>query len=218
MKPIAFRFAIVADQVGSRSGGDRVPVALDSLDDLDLVLAVERTAGDEIQCLADDPSAVVGAVTRLTRLEGWRVGIGVGRVEMPLPPSTRAARGDAYVAARTAIVAARRSPTDLSLVIDPGVGAAGYRELADAARDAESALWLLRSVLTRRSTEGWELMDLLDEGLTNAEAAQRLSISPSAVSQRLARAARQEASRGAELAVRLLHRVQAMAGARGADR
>jgi predicted transcriptional regulator len=97
------------------------------------------------------------------------------------------------------------------LAIPADVGDAGYGELAAAARDAESALWLLRSLLARRSEEGWELVELLDQGLSRTDAADRLGISPSAVSQRLGRAARQEAQRGTELTVRLLERLRATA-------
>jgi DNA-binding transcriptional LysR family regulator len=50
-------------------------------------------------------------------------------------------------------------------------------------------------------------MDLLDQRLTNAQAAERLGISPSAVSQRLARAARTESERATRLATRLLDRL-----------
>jgi hypothetical protein len=208
MKPNTFSFAILADQVDSRSGADRVPAALEALAGLDVILPFERTAGDEVQGLAASPESVVEAVLRLTRLDGWRLGIGAGTVETPLPGSTRAARGGAYLAARTAISASRRSPTGLALAVDPVVRDDRYGEVIGTARDAEAGLWLVRSVLARRSREGWELMDLLDHGLTNAEAAARLGISPSAVSQRLARAARQEALRGAELCIRLLARLQ----------
>ena len=208
MKPLSFIFVMVADQVGSRSGSDRVPAALEALSDLNAVLGFERTAGDEIQGLLDKPVAVVAVVDRLTRLGDWRIGIGAGAVDSPIPDSTRAARGTAYLAARAAITAARTSPTDLALALSPGVRGEAYREVVDAGTDAETALWLLRSVLGRRSQEGWELMDLLDEGLTNARAAKRLGISPSAVSQRLSRAARPEAVRGAHLATRLLARLQ----------
>ena len=81
---------------------------------------------------------------------------------------------------------------------------------ADAAADAETALWLWRSILTRRSAEGWELMDLLDEGLSNARAAERRGISAPAVSQRLGRAARTEGIRGEALTSRLLSRLNAI--------
>lgn len=211
MKSSAFTFVLTADQVKSRSGQDRVPEALDALAGVALVLPFERTAGDEIQGLADDPLSVVTAVVRLTRLEDWRIGIGAGAVDDPLPESTRAARGPAYLAARAAIAEARHAPTSLALGLAPGVGGDGYGELDELARDAESALWLLRSVLGRRSPEGWELMDLLDQGLTNARAAAALGVSPSAVSQRLNRAARQEERRGVELAARLLGRLRSRA-------
>jgi len=126
-------------------------------------------------------------------------------VDEPLPESTRAARGDAYLAARTAINSARRTPVALALVAGDSVRDGGYGDLVE---DAETALWLLRSTLTRRSQEGWELMDLLDQGLTNAQAAEgRLGTSPSAVSQRLGRAARTEAERASLLATRLLDRM-----------
>jgi DNA-binding NarL/FixJ family response regulator len=115
-----------------------------------------------------------------------------------------AARGDAYLAARTAIGLARRTPVGLSLVPGDSVRGGGYGERVE---DAETALWLLRSTLARRSREGWELMDLFDQGLTNAQAAERLGISPSAVSQRLGHAARTESERAARLATRLLDRV-----------
>ena len=211
MKSDTFTFAVLADQVGSRVNPDRVPAALARLERTladRMILPFERTAGDEIQGLCSEPAAVVDAVCQLTRLEGWRIGIGAGAVETPLPASTREARGEAYLAARKAIGTARSSPTQLALVgADPVVSGAEYGESGTDTRDAETALWLLRGLLQQRSQEGWELMDLLDRGLTGAEAAAELGISPSAVSQRLARAHRTEAERGALLATRLLDRL-----------
>ena len=195
---------VIADQVDSRTASDRVPLALEALSGVGMLLPYERTAGDEIQGLAGTGQAVVTSITALTRLDGWRIGVGVGLVDEPLPESTRAARGDAYLAARTAIGTARRSPVALSLVAGDSVRADAY---GDVVEDAETALWLLRSTLARRSREGWELMDLLDQRLTNAQAAERRGISPSAVSQRLARAARTESERATRLATRLLDRL-----------
>lgn len=211
MKSETFTFVVLADQVASRTSTDHVPAALDLLERTlgdRLTLPFERTAGDEIQGLCTDPGAVVQAVCQLTRLAGWRIGIGAGGVETPLPTSTREARGEAYLAARTAIGNARSSPTQLALAAADGtVSADGYGDHVDDVTDAETALWLLRGVLQQRSQEGWELMDLLDRGLTGAEAATKLGISPSAVSQRLSRARRTEADRGTVLATRLLARL-----------
>ncbi|MEA4945663.1 MAG: hypothetical protein VB080_14665 [Propionicimonas sp.] len=201
-----FMYVVLADQVASRAGSDRVPDALRVLGERlggRLALPFERTAGDEIQGLTADPAAVIEAVCALTRLGGWRLGIGTGSVDLPLPRSTREARGDAYLAARQAIGAARTSPTELALRTAPTVSPAGYGG-PQKDKDAETALWLLRTVLASRSREGWELVDLLDQGLSNAQAASRLGISPSAASQRLSRAHRTEVTRGAALAARLL--------------
>lgn len=211
MKSITFTYVILADQVSSRTGTDHVPAALARLDSTlghRLALPFERTAGDEIQGLCEDPATAVDAVRELSRLGGWRIGIGAGGVETPLPTSTREARGEAYLAAREAIGRARSSPTQLALVGNIGtVGGDDYREHEQSVEDAETALWLLRGVLQQRSEEGWELVDLLDQGLTGAAAATRLGISPSAVSQRLSRAHRTEATRGTSLATRLLARL-----------
>ena len=211
MKLDAFTSVVVADQVSSRDNADHVPAALARLESVlgeRLMLPFERTAGDEIQGLCGDPATAVDAVRELSRLGGWRIGIGVGAVDTPLPRSTREARGEAYLAAREAIGNARSSPTQLALVAADGiVGGDGYGDRTGDVKDAETALWLLRGLLQQRSQEGWELMDLLDEGLTGVEAAARLGVSPSAVSQRLARAHRTEAERGAGLATRLLARL-----------
>lgn len=209
MKATDFTFVLITDQVASRTGTDAVPDALEALAALPCALPFERTAGDEVQALLDQPDAVVEAVVRLTRLSGWRIGLGAGPVDLPLPSSTREARGEAYLAARDAITAARRQPTEFALRLGPGVGGEEYGGLHDAAEDAETAIWLLRGALARRSREGWELMDLLDTGLTGADAAARLGVSRSAVSQRLAASAREEGLRGARLATRLLAGVQA---------
>lgn len=203
MKPTDFTLVLTADQVASRTNPDGVPAALQALASLRTLLPWERTAGDEIQALFLSAADVIEAVGILTRLGGWRIGLGCGPVEAPLPNSTRAARGAAYLAARDALTAARREPTSLALRRRTAVGGDDYSH-DHAAERAETALWLWRGLLARRSQEGWELMDLLDTGLSRADAARRLGVSPSAVSQRLAVAGRQEGLRGAHLCVSLL--------------
>ena len=206
-------FVVMADQEGSRRHGDRVPAALARLHRTTPArLAFERTAGDELQGLVDSPRAVVDAVVALAP-EGWHHAGDVteassvwnrapGQVFLvPVPDSTRAARGTAYLAAREALAAARSSATALALRT---VGTDDYR--ADEVADAEAALRLVRAVLARRTGEGWQIVDLYDEGLTGAQAARRLGISPSAVSQRLRRAAHDEVGAGERLARRLLAR------------
>lgn len=196
MKGISLTGAIVitADQQRSRDSGDAVPTALDALCLLNgFDLAWERTVGDEIQALTTKPAAVVDAIRQLARLGNWQVGVGIGFVELPLPPSTRVARGTAYLAAREAVDAAKKAPT-----------AAAVRGCAR--QDAEAALWLLLSVLERRTPEGWEVADLLETGLPQSAVAAGLGISQSAVSQRVARAGVEVSVAGARLLTSLLTR------------
>ena len=200
---------ITADQRHSRTSADEVPDALGALNETlapRLILPFERTAGDEIQALTTDPSAVVDAIILLTRQGAWRIGIGLGGVDTPLPASTRAARGPAYLAAREGVETARRAPSAVSLVLDRGgaVGGEGYG-VTDALL-AESALVMLRALLLRRSTEGWVVSELVQSWLSGKQIAEQLQISPSSVSQRLSRAAYAESLRGRELATYLLAR------------
>ena len=195
---------VTADQRNSRRSVDRVPDALAALAGLAdrFALGFERTAGDEIQALTDDPGAIVDAVLILTRSPDWHVGIGLGAVESPLPGSTREARGPAYLAARAAVEQARAAPAHLRLVGPSIVGAEPYGE--DVVSQAETVLVLLRALVSRRTPEGWEIMDVLDEAGSGKLAARRLGISQSAVSQRATRAARSESQLGAALARQLL--------------
>lgn len=218
-------FVITADQRRSRRATDLVPPALLALEPLRPapVRAFERTAGDEIQGVADDPRTVVEIVRTLMRDGGWRVGIGIGPVEEPLPAQTRAGRGPAFLAARQAVRAAHSTPAQLAVAYAGGGGgggaaaeAAGHAAAAaaEAAGHAESALWLLCFVLRARSPSGWEVTALLERGLTQQEAAERLRISPSAVSQRVRRAGWLEQQRAEALA---RHHLSVSEGRTGGD-
>ncbi|WP_091062332.1 hypothetical protein [Klenkia brasiliensis] len=172
-------FVLTVDQQGSRRGPDRVAGALDLLSGVPVVLRFERTAGDEFQGVLDRPAAVVDAVVRLVRAGGWSVGIGAGPVQQPLPDSTRAAAGPAFVAARRAVDAAKNRPLRLAVQ--------GADD--EAAADAQATATVLALLLQRRSPQAWEAIDLVAAGATQAEAAARLGISRQAVGQRLTAAA-----------------------------
>ena len=122
-------------------------------------------------------------------------------VDQPLPDSTRAARGPAYLAARAAVEQARSAPAHLRLLAE-SVGPDSYGEAVP--HRAEAALVMLRALVSRRTPEGWEIMQVLDETDSGKLAAERLGISRSAVSQRASRAARAESQLGAQLCVDLL--------------
>ena len=60
-------------------------------------------------------------------------------------------------------------------------------------------MWLWAALLGRRTEKGWEVVDLVDRGLSYEAAGQELGISQSAVSQRAAAAGLVEGRRAREL-------------------
>jgi hypothetical protein len=191
---------LTVDQRGSRSGPDLVPAVLEALNAPVLpapLRAFERTAGDEVQGVLVDGEGVVARIGLLLRSGEWNIGLGIGAVEEPLPSSTRAGRGEAFVLARQAVMRAKQHPSRLSVV-----GVPEYRAMR-----IETVAWLWAGVLNRRSVRGWEVADLLGDGLSHADAAQRLGISQSAVSQRAQAAGLLEGDRAARLLAQLLDEV-----------
>lgn len=186
---------LTVDQRGSRRAADLVAdtvAALNGLSGAPALRPFEQTVGDELQGVLDSPASLAPVVETLLREGSWHVGIGVGPVEEPLPAHARAGRGPAYLHARAAVTAAKSSPWHLRVAgDDPGT------------RALETVLWLWAAVLARRTARGWEVADLVAEGLSYDECAQRLGISPSAVSQRAAAAGIVEARRARELATDL---------------
>jgi hypothetical protein len=200
---------LTVDQRGSRHAPDRVSDLLDALADVPTSLPFQRTAGDEVQALVTDPTQVPVLVERVLRSGGWRLGLGLGEVEAPLPRDVREARGPAFVRARAAVEAARTSPAALR------VQATESGE--PAARALESALWLWALLLERRTVRGWEVVDLVDAGATYEQAAHRLGVTPSAVSQRAAAAGLAEGRRARELVTHLAAAALAAAVAAAQD-
>ncbi len=167
---------LTVDQRASRRNPDRVAGVLDDLAGVPTVLRFERTAGDEFQGVLEDPAVVVSVVLELARAGGWSVGVGAGPVQTPLPASTRAGAGPAFVAARAAVEAAKRRPARVAVR-----GAA-----STAAGDAQAVLTALAVLVQRRSAQAWEAITLVEAGRTQAEAAVELGVTRQAVGQRLA--------------------------------
>ena len=194
----AMVFVLTVDQRGSRSTSDLVPELLNSLNRrprrTGLLRKFERTAGDEVQGVLSEARPTIDVIVELLRSDNWYVGLGVGEVIEPLPRSTRAGNGDAYVFAREAVTRAKSSQHHVNVV-----GADARR-----AEQVETVLWLMASVLRRRSERGWAVADLLGEGLTRREIGVKLGISQSAVTQRAQAAGFAEEQRGRVLAADLL--------------
>src|SRR3954464_11116844 len=94
---------LTVDQRGSRRTVDRIPDALAALAEVPLLVAFERTVGDEFQGVLDDPVALPRIVETLLRAGDWNIGLGIGTIEEPLPDHARAGRGPAYLRARDAV-------------------------------------------------------------------------------------------------------------------
>ncbi len=170
-------YVLTVDQRASRRSPDRVPEVLRRLNGaVPTLLGFERTAGDEFQGLLAEPDDVVEVVLHLVRSGDWSIGVGAGPVQTPLPQSTRAGAGPAFLSARRAEDAAKQRSTRLAVR-----GGAP----ADAG-DAQAVLSALAVIVDRRSDQAWEAIALVGAGRTQAEAATELGISRQAVGQRLA--------------------------------
>lgn len=197
---------ITVDQQGSRRVGDRVDDVLERLaawqdSRAGVVRRFERTVGDEVQCVLDDPDDAVDVALRLLRWGGWSVGIGAGPVDEPLPASARAGSGPAFVLARQAVERAKTRGRPVPLAVD---GAAALD-----ASDAEAVLTLLGVVTERRTDSGWEVVDALTRASTTQErVAESLGITQQAVSQRLRAALWAEEQAARPAAARLLRRAE----------
>ncbi len=192
-------FALTLDQRRSRQAADAVPGLLRTVAGTPTVRGFERTVGDEVQALVDDPVCAVDVVVLVARTQRWWIGVGVGDVERPLPTSVRAARGPALYAARTAVERASRCTAGVAL--DVGVG----RD-ESAGVDAETTLQVLARLVADRSEDGQQAVDVLERHATQRTAAQELGITPQAMSARLQVARRDDEQRLRHLAARLLAR------------
>jgi hypothetical protein len=172
-------FVLTVDQRASRRGPDRVAAALDRLNRpgaVATVLAFERTAGDEFQGVLAAADDAVAVVLDLVREGGWSIGVGAGPVQTPLPESTRAGAGAAFVSARRAVETAKQRPARLAV----------RGAVPVDAEDAQAVLTALAVLLQRRSPAAWEAVALVEAGRTQAQAAAALGVSRQAVGQRLA--------------------------------
>jgi hypothetical protein len=167
---------ITADQVGSRHSADLVGATVARLDKThrgDLALPVDRNAGDELQALVATAQTALSIVLDLNRSGDWSVGLGIGRIELPLPEATREARGAAFLAARAAVSRAKKSP--LRFALEGGSGA----------ESVEPLILILLALRERRTEQGWQVYDLIAAGHSQKYAAHELGITPQAVSDRM---------------------------------
>lgn len=171
--------AIFLDQRESRTKSDLVQEWLERVNadpSLSFLLPFERTAGDEMQALTQDPQTLAEVARRALETQAWWLGVGVGQIDLPLPTSVRESHGEAFTLGRQAIEAAK-SPRAPGLQV--------IAEEDDRARRFEDALILLNDIYEKRPSGAAEVARLRRKGLKAEEIAQRLGISRQAVSKHL---------------------------------
>lgn len=169
-------YVMTIDQRGSSSDVDRVPALLAELADLQPGAHFERSVGDELQGVLTNPGTVVDIALHALRSGRWYVGIGVGNVDRPLPPSPREGAGPAFVAARLAVERAKAASSHVPLAVAAGgprrgtaaaPGPAGTDRGTDTgpgAREcanAEAVLRLIGRVVLDRTAAQWKVVDVL---------------------------------------------------------
>jgi hypothetical protein len=169
---------ILLDQKGSRRSSDLVQVWLQDLNtdsSLHFLLPPERTAGDEMQALTDEPQTLTQVALRALRSSWWWVGIGIGDVATPLPGTVREGRGEAFMLARRALTMAKKKR------------AVGIRVLAQYgdATDLEAALRLMRVLYERRSPRAQLIAELHLAGLSTVEIGRKLGVSQQAAAKQV---------------------------------
>jgi DNA-binding NarL/FixJ family response regulator len=180
-------FILTVDQIDSRNDHDRarelVTALLAEYGEF-FILPPDQTAGDEVQVMLEDARATLDVVLTVHRMGHWSVGLGLGNVRAPLPTVTRHATGSGFVAARDAVSRAKKTEARFALTTPiPAERLASAGSLSGD--EVEALITMLLLTRQRRTDEGWEAVDLVQQGLSQVGVARQLGISTAAVSQRV---------------------------------
>lgn len=159
-------YVLTIDQRGSTRDRDRVPGLLAELQGISGSGQFERSVGDEVQGVVEQPVEVVEIALHALRSGRWYVGIGVGAVDLPLPASPREGSGPAFVAARLAVEKAKSAAAHVPLsVVSGGLGRGAIPAEAwpgaKACANAEAVLRLIGRVVQDRTEAQWKVVDAL---------------------------------------------------------
>lgn len=215
-------YVLTIDQRGSTGDRDRVPGLLAELQGITGSGQFERSVGDEVQGVVEQPVEVVEIALHALRSGRWYVGIGVGAVDLPLPASPREGSGPAFVAARLAVEKAKSAAAHVPLsVVSGGMGRgampAEARPGAKACANAEAVLRLIGRLVQDRTEAQWKVVDALrtlqqqdGEARHGSQklAARKLGITEQSVSRAVLRSGWQEewaARPAAELLLSMAH-------------
>jgi len=160
-------YVLTIDQRGSTGDRDRVPELLAELHGISTGGRFERSVGDEVQGVVEQPAEVVEIALHSLRSGQWYVGIGVGAVDLPLPASPREGSGPAFVAARLAVEKAKSAAAHVPLsVVSGGLRRSGAPLPAAepgirACANAEAVLRLIGRLVQDRTDAQWKVVDTL---------------------------------------------------------
>jgi hypothetical protein len=191
-------YVMTIDQRGSTGDVDRVPDLLKEVGALSTAGRFERSVGDEVQGVVEQPDEVVEIALHALRSGRWYVGIGVGEVDQPLPASPREGSGPAFVAARAAVDRAKAAAAHVPLAVVAGSG-----RRPGACANAEAVLRLIGRLVQDRTVAQWKVVDVLRsvrDGQSGSHgthgtqkiAAQKLGITEQSVSRAVLRSGWQE--------------------------
>lgn len=171
-------FVMTIDQRASRSHDDHVPSLLAEFDSVSTLAPFQRTAGDEVQGVLDEPAAVREVLLIALRRGAWHCGVGVGHVQAgSFVAGARAGRGPAYLAAREAVQAAKSLAGSVAVRTDPDADDTA----AMWAADCEAVWQLVASLVLGRTEAQWRVVDAVDASDTQVAAAERLGMRPTSV-------------------------------------
>ncbi|WP_314192855.1 MarR family transcriptional regulator [uncultured Arthrobacter sp.] len=150
-------YVLTIDQRGSTNDVDRVPELLEALGAHPGV-RFERSVGDEVQGVLQDPALVVDVALHALRSGHWYVGIGVGPGALAPDASPREGSGPAFVAARRAVERAKSAASHVPAAVVAGTR---EREAAAACANAEAVLRLVGRLVQDRTEAQWRVVDAL---------------------------------------------------------
>lgn len=198
---------ITIDQRASRASPDHVAGWAQELNakfSSRYVLPFAPTIGDEIQAVTSDPRVAVEIALEGVHREAWWLGLGLGRVEMPLGDSAARSRGPAFYDAREAVEQAKRAPYGLAV----------RAQDSSMALDVQTVLELLGFLIRRRGHDPkrWHAIELAHSGASTVRIGEALGITQQAASKRLRNAGLEEEIGGRRLAERLIKRTMEAVG------
>lgn len=191
-------YVVTMDQRNSRDVGDMVPQLVRQLRDIPTIIEFQRSVSDEVQGVTMGASDAVSAALSALRGGSWSIGIGVGRLDDPVPERIVEATGYGMVYSRQAAERALKIHDQVPLAVE------GLER--DLAAEAEAVLRLLGRIVAVRSQSEWSVVDLMIPGVRGQQkaVAAELGITPQAVSKAVVRSLWQEEWAARPAAARLL--------------